>query len=55
MKCKICGNKTKSNISLCRQCKNDRFITNKDIERSQKAVAKRFKINPYRNYKIKVG
>jgi ribosome-binding protein aMBF1 (putative translation factor) len=55
MKCKICGTQTNSSIFLCKDCKNDRIITSKDIDRSKKAVAKRFKINPYRNYKIKVG
>jgi hypothetical protein len=55
MKCKICLKPTNSSIFLCKDCKNDRIITSKDIDRSKKAVKKRFKINPYRNYKIKVG
>jgi len=55
MKCKICGKQTDSILSLCKSCKNDRIITSKDIDRSKKAVKKRFNINLYRNYKIKVG
>jgi ribosome-binding protein aMBF1 (putative translation factor) len=54
MKCKICGKETTSSLFLCKSCKDKRFITNKDIDRSIKAVAKRFKINLYRNYKIKM-
>ena len=56
MKCKICGKQTDSILSLCKSCKNDRIITSKDIDRSKKAVKKRFKkLTPYRNYKIKIG